>query len=478
MPARHISLSRSVIVGVLRAIVLRPISTCAQPIRGNPRPSLIFTWKHTNVNRGLFNHCHRTYSSHATPSFIQEQGQQQTPDVPSTSEQPAEVTVLKKKTPRIVREYNKKIMKAVSESRLNKAIKLLRAMENNNIKPDVTSYTIIINGFCDQGDMIRAKRYFRRMLANGIKPDTYVYTSLINGYMREANIDRAEAMFRTMMQYGIKPTIVTYNILMHHSVRQLNMDSALKFWTNLLEAGLQSDVYTFAIVLHGLGDEGQVDDAWRIFKRMQQENVKPNPVVATTLMSMHVKQHDNQYAIDLYRQFFADKDFQPTPHTRNVLLNAVVGNADLKTIHKYYEQYKQHVEQTDSTTAPIFFSGPNVFAYTTFMRAFLRRDDLSMVSQVYQDMVNRKVQPSLVSYATLMLAHAYVPDPESCMRIFNQLKSSGVQLNAIIYTIVMRAWAKAGRWEQVRQTYEMMKTDNIKPTKMTLEVLRYGRSKA
>ncbi|KAI8367356.1 hypothetical protein EDC96DRAFT_506527 [Choanephora cucurbitarum] len=454
MPARHMIMSRSVIANVLCAIVSRPISLAAQPIRGSP--SFMLNWKH-HTHRGLFDHCHRTYSS--------------IPSLPSESQSS------KRKIPKTVLAYNKKIMRAASENRLNKAIQLLRAMENENIKPDVASYTIIINGFCDQGDMIRAKRYFRRMIANRIKPDAHVYTSLINGYMREANIDRAEAMFRMMMQYQVKPTIVTYNILMHHSVRQLNTDSALKFWTNLLEAGLQSDVYTFAIVLHGLGDEGHVDEAWRIFKRMQQENIKPNEVVATTLMGMHVKQHDNQYAIDLYRQFFKDTACQPTQHTRNVLLNAVVANADLKTIQKYYDQYKHHV-QNDSTTAPIFFSGPNVFAYTTFMRAFLRRDDLSMVSQVYQDMIDRKVQPSLVTYATLMLAHAYVPDPESCMRIFNQLKSSGVQLNAVIYTIVMRAWAKAGRWEQVKQTYELMKADSIKPTKMTMEVLRYGRAKA
>ncbi|KAI9331391.1 hypothetical protein BD770DRAFT_423015 [Pilaira anomala] len=101
-----------------------------------------------------------------------------------------------------------------------------------------------------------------------------------------------------------------------------------------------------------------------------------------------------------------------------------------------------------------------------------------MVSQVYSDMVARHIQPSLVTYSTLMLAHAFVPDPESCMRILEELKRGGVELNAVIYTIVMRAWAKAGKWDNVKSTYELMKQDNIQPTKLTMEVLRYGGSES
>ncbi|KAG2205760.1 hypothetical protein INT47_003943 [Mucor saturninus] len=387
----------------------------------------------------------------------------------------------KKVKPTTVSEYNQLIIYTVMEDRVNKAILYLREMERSGLKPDILTYTMIINEYSKQSDMIRARKWVTRMLKNGVEPDAYIYTSLIDGYMREANLDNAEAMFRIMMKKKIKPTLVTYNILMHHSVRQLNMESALKFWGNLLEAGLKSDVYTFAIILHGLGDEGRVDEAWRVFKTMEQEKVDVNEVVATTLMGMHVQQHDNEYAIQLFNQFFTSetgrKPLPVTDHTRNVLLNAVVGQADSETINRYYELYKNTQIDKNAPISPLFV-GANVYTYTTFMRAFLRRDNLPMVSQVYADMVARHIQPSLVTYSTLMLAHAYVPDPESCVRILNELKKGGVELNAVVYTIVMRAWAKAGKWEKVKSTYEMMKQDNIQPTKLTMEVLRYGGSKS
>lgn len=539
MSIRHFPLSRSVIVDVLYAIVSRPIyNTTVRPTTKcllHQQP-LTSTWRYTH-DRNLINKFNSKcglqrshYSTQASPlafedttdtrrnieSLVddldhknqsntngkkhqQQQQQQQLLDKKKSKNRYKQFTKIgpdgnpivvtayklktKKKKPTTVSEYNRLIIYAVMENRVNKAISYLREMERRSIKPDVYTYTMIINGYSKQSDMIRARKWLDRMLKNGIEPDAHIYTSLIDGYMREADVDRAETMFRIMMKKDIKPALVTYNILMHHSVRQLNMESALKFWGNLLEAGLKSDVYTYVIILHGLGDEGRVDEAWRIFKTMQDEKVDVNEVVATTLMGMHVKQHDNEYAIQLFNRFFNTKEGSKTAlpitdHTRNVLLNAVVAKADSETITRYYNQYKDCLENKDTTNQSPLFVGANVYTYTTFMRAFLRRDNLPMVSQVFADMTTRHIQPSLVTYATLMLAHAYVPDPESCTRILEELKKGGIQLNAVLYTIVMRAWAKAGRWEKVKSTYELMKKDNIQPTKLTMEVLRYGTSRS
>lgn len=509
MSVRHLPLSRSVIVDVLRAIVSRPISNYKTLPPSKP---LILTWRNKTSTR--FKSCtpHRGYSTQASPLPFPDKvdtgrhlgGDPLVSDDESPEEETDDNTKAKKKdeyhrlTTRDAKgkvrtnvkgytlkhkktkavttaEYNRLMMYAIRENRVNKAISIFREMEQQHIKPDKYSYSMIIHGYSKQSDLTRAIKWLNRMLSRDIKPDAHIYTSLIDGYMREANVTKAEKMFRIMMKFNMKPTLVTYNILMHHSVRQLNVESALKFWGNLLDAGLESDVYTFAIILHGLGCEGRVDEAWRVLKRMQEENVDVNEVVATTLMGMHVKQHDNEYAIQLYDKFFKNPKLRPTSHTKNVLLNAVISKADTNTIKEYYQEYQNSLN--DQCDSPLFL-GANVFTYTSFMRAFLRRDDLAMVSQVYADMTARNIQPSLVTYATLMLAHAFVPDPESCNRILNELKKGGLELNAVIYTIVMRAWGKAGRWDKVKETYDLMIEDNIKPTKSTMEVLRDRRSRS
>lgn len=502
MSTRHFLLSRSVIFDVLHAIVSRPISTHTR------QPLLAFKCSTVYTKRDILRLYSTqttaladTFESHSTTTTITTAATDirlenshvslcqpkkktarkekyhyfTTKDAKGLRKSVKGFTVKSKKDHNFtVKEYNRFIFNAILENRLNKAIHFLREMEKKHLQPNIQTYTAIIDEFCKQSDMVRANKWLNRMMRNGIAPDAHIYTTLIEGYMRQTDLDQAESVFRLMMNRNIKPTIVTYNILMHHSARQLNMESALKFWGNLLEAGLKSDVYTFAIILHGLSEEGRVDEAWRVFKTMQDENVKVNEVVATTLMGMHVKQHDNAHAIQLFKKFFTNSGkLIVTQHTRNVLLNAIIGPADNQTISKYYEMYKSSV--ANKSKRDVLFVGANVYTYTTFMRAFLRRDNLPMVSQVYADMMAQHIQPSLVTYATLMLAHAYIPDPESCQRILNELRDNRLELNAVIYTITMRAWAKAGRWEKVKSVYDDMKSQNIKPTKLTMEVLRYGK---
>ncbi|KAI7854038.1 hypothetical protein BDC45DRAFT_509654 [Circinella umbellata] len=386
-----------------------------------------------------------------------------------------------KRGARTVKDFNRSIKEAVMDHRMNKALNYIREMERQELWPDAVSYTLIINGFSKLSDMKRAYKWFHRMKRNGIEPDVYTYTSLIDGYMGMADVASSEKMFRSMMIKGIRPTIVTYNVLMHHSVRQLDVSTAVRFWSRLVDAGLQPDAYTFAIMMYGLGDEGRVDQAWRLYEEMKKENVDVNEVVATTLMGIHVKHHDNSYAIELFRKFFNEagggKQLVPTSYTRNVMLNAVVANAKLSTIQEYYEQFLQELDKDKDNNEPsrsLLFSGASVYTYTTFMRAFLRRDALPMVSQVYQDMRARHVKPTMVTYAILMLTHAYIPDPDSCVRILNELKHAGFKPNVVLYTIVMRAWAKAGRWDEMKQTYADMKAANIEPSKSTMSVLQWG----
>ncbi|ORZ19683.1 hypothetical protein BCR42DRAFT_410266 [Absidia repens] len=388
-----------------------------------------------------------------------------------------------KKKPQTVEEYKKRILFAVINNQQNKAIKYLREMEHRLFKPDAQTYTIIINGYSKQSDMVRARKWMKRMIANGKKPDVHTYTSMIDGYMRQCNVDKAEGIFKTMMNRRVQPNLVMYNVLMQHSVMKLDMETAVRFWGKLSEAGLQPDVHTYAILIHGLGDDGLVD---------------VNHVVATTLMGIHVKHKDNAYAIQLFQDFFGD-GLAPTRHTHNVLLNAAMGHTDVAKINGYYQQFLSLVDHntqaTDSdhdnnndtstndnnTTAYLSLWGdhPNVsnhvYTYTSFMRAYLRHDDLGMVSQVYQDMLQRKIKPTLVTFATLMLAHAFVPDPHACENILKELQSHDIKVNVALYTIVMRAWAKAKNWDQVKRVYDEMKSENIEPNKMTMEVLRWAK---
>lgn len=386
----------------------------------------------------------------------------------------------------------------LKEGKINAAIKFLREVEVQQKQertegPDLKSYTMLVQSFGRASNMKSAVSWFRRMQSRGIKPDVNIYTTMIDGFMRLSDVDQAEQYFAEMIKCNIQPNLVTYNCMMYHATQQLDMATTEAIFSRLMAAKLKPDPYTYAILINGYGMHDNVDEAWRLMQVMERKHIKISPVIATTIMAMHRRHNDNVGVRKLYTDFFSPtKDtpaeqvqsppMEPTAHTHNVLLNAILAESAHPMVRQYYNHYiktlptpkrqaHSNIKVTDQTGLA------NAYNFTTFMRAFLRHDDYSAVIGVYKDMLKLNVQPTIVTYGTLMLAHAFVPDPEMCTRIHQELeRTASLKPNVVTYTILLRAWAKVGNWEMVGKVYQEMRSNNIEPNKETLSVLRRWKS--
>ncbi|ORX57594.1 hypothetical protein DM01DRAFT_1334190 [Hesseltinella vesiculosa] len=397
--------------------------------------------------------------------------------------------------PRTLEEFNRRIHIIANNNQHTKATKLLYAAIARKKTPSIHSFTTIISGCCRNGQMQRANKWVSRLEAFNLKPDVHIYTSLMDGYMREGAYDKAEAVFRSMISARIQPTLVTYNVLMHHSMERLDIEAAVSFFTKLRDAGLKPDVYSYAILIHGLGDANLVDEAWRIYESMKKENIAVDQHIANCLMSMHVAQRDNGYALQLFDRFFASNALALTPHTGSIVINALLGQTSLANVLAYYARFTTQSRQSHPLPLPdnqpslqvtdtftfdrlMHHTKPSVYIYTVFMRAFLRHNAFDMVTQAYQDMLHQGIKPTSYTFNTLMLATAFEPNPESCEQMLQELISHNAPVNVASYTIVMRAWAKANQWPQVKRVYEEMKHQGIQPNKETLKVLRWAKERS
>ncbi|KAI8067061.1 hypothetical protein BC940DRAFT_301213 [Gongronella butleri] len=531
--------SSAVIAGVLRAIVSRPATAAASPpcaLRQPILPPVVSPCRRSYASLAA----HATFQPSATPCApaassktvknklnrpigkpIGEMTRKpaveraKTPATPPPCHQPApkEPTtsrqrhnkafwdneleksrrhwVYKKEMKQQRRNYRKRIYYATAKGQVGKATQLLREMEALGRAVPAACYTRVIGCFVDRGDMATARKWVQRMKKHGVAMDVHVYTCLVDGYMRVGDLNKAEGTFRQMIDKGIQPSVVTFNVLMRHAAKKMDIDTAINFFTKLQAAGLQPDLYSYAILIHALGKAHMVDEAWRLFERMKAEGVDPNAHIITTLIGIHTAHRDTSYALQLFDQFCVKGTVPITQHTLNVVLNALVAHSSKDALHAYYDQFQAHAARTPAI-APTITSDPtstfsidelyrrtlpSAYTYTTFMRAFLRHSDYAMVAKVYDDMRQKRIQPTVATFSTLMLAHAFVPNPRACENILIQLKDRGMAPNVVMYTIVMRAWGKARQWTDVQRVYQDMKHAGIEPNKTTLQVLRWAKEK-
>jgi len=87
-------------------------------------------------------------------------------------------------------------------------------MKGKGVRPDVVTYTSLINGLYNFGKWNEAREMLREMLESGILPDVHMLTVLVSALSKKGKTKEAEELFEVMEEIGLDPNIVTYSSLM------------------------------------------------------------------------------------------------------------------------------------------------------------------------------------------------------------------------------------------------------------------------
>ena len=77
-------------------------------------------------------------------------------------------------------------------------------MDSLGIKPDVTSYTSLMDHWANQGDVDLAEKILAKMELKGVAPDERTFGSLVKAYARGRNPEGAEKVLERMRRYDAR----------------------------------------------------------------------------------------------------------------------------------------------------------------------------------------------------------------------------------------------------------------------------------
>lgn len=128
--------------------------------------------------------------------------------------------------------------------------------------PDITTYNILINGYCKAGNIDRALKLFEHLSLQGLSPDSVTYGTLIDGLYRVDREEDALNFYNLMIQKGFEPSFSVYKALMTWSCRKKNVHFAFSLWLKYLNS-LPGRRYRSIYVLDKFFRRGQVAKAIR-----------------------------------------------------------------------------------------------------------------------------------------------------------------------------------------------------------------------
>jgi len=93
---------------------------------------------------------------------------------------------------------------------MKEAKNMIAMMMEKDIKPNVVTYSCLMNGYCLVSQVNKAKIIFSIMARKGVAPGAHSYSIMINGFCKIKMVDEAINLFEEMHCKQIFPNVVTY----------------------------------------------------------------------------------------------------------------------------------------------------------------------------------------------------------------------------------------------------------------------------
>ncbi|KAI9721808.1 MAG: hypothetical protein M1812_002143 [Candelaria pacifica] len=185
--------------------------------------------------------------------------------------------------------FNILLRTAFQEGRTDEAQQLLRKMEAAAIKPDVVTFTMIIDGIFRNPDPSIStssatdlpstiNSILNEMEASGIAPNVITYGTIIDGLLKQAsNLPAARAIFDHMAACKIKSSPHINTMLLTHHFAQLPPDfpEIEGLWNKIRLDGGFVDFIFYDRMIEGYAKVGETEKMMKFLVKMSREGMTP-----------------------------------------------------------------------------------------------------------------------------------------------------------------------------------------------------------
>nr|AYM00476.1 pentatricopeptide repeat protein [Salvia miltiorrhiza] len=152
----------------------------------------------------------------------------------------------------------------------------------NMSKPDVVSWTSVINTYVQTGSDHQGIQAFVRMRECGVCPNEYTYAAVISGVANVARIVWGRQLHALVLQGGLADSLSVANSLMtmYSKCGQTNSASAI------FHEMTRRDIISWSTIIAGHAQGGYGEEALELLSWMRREGPKPTEFALSSVLSV------------------------------------------------------------------------------------------------------------------------------------------------------------------------------------------------
>jgi len=364
--------------------------------------------------------------------------------------------------------FNTLIKAHLQNRNFDKARELMEELKREGLKPNRVTFNELINCVASQGGGERQHKQMwdavEEMTLADVKPNQVTISILLkslNSYSNQSDIVRTMDLITTMdepMDEVLLSSIVEACVrigkpdLLESKLKQLEGSTSVAI----------TGSHTYGSLIKAYGHAKDIRGAWRCWKEMRSRHITPTSITLGCMVEAIVGNGDTDGAYELVHEIQSDE--QCCKSLNSVIYCSVLkGFARERKIDRVWEVYeemiKRHVEIS-------------IITYNTLIDACARSGRMECLPKILEDMKKLRVQPNVITYSTMLKGHCQNGDVKTGFAILKEMKNvAHLKPDEIMYNSLLDGCAQNNLVDEGLRLLEEMQNEGVRPSNFTLSVL-------
>ncbi|XP_059303573.1 pentatricopeptide repeat-containing protein At1g52640, mitochondrial [Lycium ferocissimum] len=226
----------------------------------------------------------------------------------------------------------------------------------DDFMPNVKTYSILIRGWGELGEVANAQKLFDEMLERGCSVDLLAYNSILDSLCKAGKMDEAFNFFMKMKSIGLIPDAFTYSIFIHGYCSVNDIHSVFRVLDQMRRYKLVPNVFTYNCIIKKLCKTNKVDEVYQLIDEMISGGVRPDCWSYNTILASHCDHNEANLALRLISRM-EKNDCLPDKHTYNMLLKMLIRVGRFDRVEKVWESMEDRKFYPSVSTYAVMVHG-------------------------------------------------------------------------------------------------------------------------
>lgn len=331
---------------------------------------------------------------------------------------------------------------------------------------DVVTYTLMIKMHRRFGSNMRdSEKVIEIMREAGVQPNCVTYNELLDLKIKKSTSEGWKLVDQ-MRFHGIKPNHVTCSILLKTLQKTPTPENIVRVVRALDDMDGEMDEVLFNLVVEASIQIGRADLLPRYMKKLQ-ESISSLKGIHTynSIIRAYSFLKDINGVMDTWQEL-KKRRFVPNQVTIGCMVEALVSNSSTDAAYRLINE----ILADDQTKSQV-----NAVIYCTVLKGYSHEKNFKRVWSIYQEMLNRKLEFSIVTYNTLVDACARCGETALIPQIVKNMKEQGIEPDIITYSIILKSHCHENRVHDAFQVVDdMLQNTALRPDEVMYNTLLDG----